>query len=135
MPLVSGFAKQLGTPILEKAKSIAEVQWMETKVLAKAGHPFVSKRFKAVAEIVLKDLEVKVAESMTKRGGGVDYIRAIHSYLIPFFGSYNINKINQAVFTAFCEWRREKVGRELSHSAQANHNAALRIKWQFTKYV
>lgn len=123
--------KATGLVDLNQAKTKAEELWLEARILARAGHPVVSKKFKAVAEIVLRDLEVKVAESMTKRGSGTDYIRAINSYLIPFFGGYNIDRINQAVFTAFCEWRRQKVGRELSHSAHANHNAALNLIFDY----
>lgn len=120
-----------GTADIAKAKALAEELWFEAKVLAKAGHPVVSKKFKAVAEVVLRDLEMKVAEDKTKRGSNNDYIGAINGYLIPFFGGYNVDRINQAVFTEFCEWRREKVGRELSHSAQANHNAALNLVFDY----
>jgi integrase len=123
--------KATGTPNLEKAKAFAEEQWFEAKVLARAGHPVVSKKFKSVADVVLRDLEIKVAEDKTKRGSNNDYISAINGYLIPFFGGYNVDRINQAVFTEFCEWRRQKVGRELSHSAQANHNAALSLVFDY----
>jgi hypothetical protein len=90
--------KATGTADLAKARALAEEQWFEAKVLAKAGHPVVSKKFKAVAEVVLRDLEMKVAEDKTKRGSNNDYISAINGYLIPFFGGYNVDRINQAVF-------------------------------------
>jgi integrase len=123
--------KATGTADLDKAKALAEEQWFEAKVLAKAGHPVVSKKFKAVAEVVQRDLEIKVSADKTKRGSSNDYINSIKTYLIPFFGGYNVDRINQAVFTEFCEWRRQKVGRELSHSAQANHNAALNLVFDY----
>ncbi len=123
--------KATGTADLDKAKALAEEQWFEAKVLAKAGHPVVSKKFKAVAEVVQRDLEIKVAADKTKRGSNNDYINSIKTYLIPFFGGYNVDRINQTVFTEFCEWRRVKVGRELSHSAQANHNAALNLVFDY----
>ena len=123
--------KATGTTDLDKAKALAEEQWFEAKVLAKAGHPVVSKKFKAVAEVVQRDLEIKVSADKTKRGSSNDYINSIKTYLIPFFGGYNVDRINQAVFTEFCEWRRQKVGRELSHSAQANHNAALNLVFDY----
>ena len=112
---------------LAQAKSVAEELWLEAKILAKNGQAVVSKRFKAVADILLSDLEIKVQADRTRRGSNNDYINAIKKYLIPFFGNYNVNTITQEVFTKFCEWRREQVGRELSHSAQANHNAALNL--------
>lgn len=123
--------KATGTPHVHEAREIAEEFWMEAKVLAKGGHPVVSRKFKAVAEVVLRDLEVKVAADKTKRGSNNDYISALRGYLIPFFGPYNIDRIRQEVFTDFCEWRRQKVGRELSKSAQANHNAALSLVFDY----
>jgi hypothetical protein len=59
---------------------LAEEQWFEAKVLAKAGHPVVSKKFKAVAEVVQRDLEIKVAADKTKRGSNNDYINSIKTY-------------------------------------------------------
>jgi integrase len=119
--------KATGESDVEKATEKAEEFWSEAKVLAKKGYPVVSKKFKAVAEVVLKNLEIKVAADKTKRGSNNDYISALNNYLIPFFGSYNIDCITQRVFADFCEWRRLLVGRELSHSAQLNHNAAMSL--------
>ncbi len=112
---------------LAEARAIAEELWVEARVLAKNGQSVISKRFKAVAELVQADLQAKVGADKTRRGSNNDYLSALRVYLIPYFGSYNINGITQEVFNGFCEWRREKVGRELSHSAQANHNAALNL--------
>jgi integrase len=112
---------------IAQARNVAEELWLEAKILTKNGQAVVSKRFKAVADIVLTDLEIKIQADRTRRGSNNDYINAIKKYLIPFFGNYNVNTITQEVFTKFCEWRREQVGRELSHSAQANHNAALNL--------
>ncbi len=119
--------KATGESDVEKATEKAEEFWSEAKVLAKKGYPVVSKKFKAVAEVVLKNLEIKVAADKTKRGSNNDYISALNNYLIPFFGPYNIDCITQKVFADFCEWRRLLVGRELSHSAQLNHNAAMSL--------
>lgn len=114
-----------------KATRAAEKMWMRAHILSEAGHPVISKKFKAVAEVLLRDLEIKIATDKTKRGSNNDYVNALNAYLIPFFGAKNIDRINQEVFTEFCEWRRQKVGRELSHSAQANHNAALSLVFDY----
>ena len=119
--------KATGTADEGKARSIAEEQWMEARILARSGHPVISKKFKAVAEIVQRDLEIKVAADKTKRGSNNDYLATIKGYLIPFFGNYNVDRITAEVFNDFCEWRRQKVGKELSQSAQSNHNAALNL--------
>ena len=57
---------------IQKAKTIAEDFWMEARVLIRAGHPVVTKKFKAVAEVVLRDLEEKIALDKTKRGSNND---------------------------------------------------------------
>lgn len=123
--------KATGTEDLDEARAYAEEQWMEAKVLARAGHPVISKKFKSVAETVLKDLEIQVASDGTKRGSKNDYIAAIRNYHIPYFGNYNIDRINAEVFGNFLEQRRILLGRELSQSAQANHNAALNLVFDY----
>jgi integrase len=40
---------------------------------------------------------------------------------------YNVDGIKPSVISEFHVWRRDKVGRELSGSAQNNHNAALNL--------
>jgi tetratricopeptide (TPR) repeat protein len=112
------------TSNLAEAKIIAEDVFHEARVLEKRGLSVVSKKFKAVAQVVCDNLKEQVKAGTGKKSYA-DYYRAIDTYLIPFFGAYNINRVSQEVFSQFCVWRREKVGRELSHSAQANHNAAL----------
>ena len=119
--------KATGTADLDRARLIAEEQWMEARILARSGHPVVSKKFKAVAETVQKDLEAKIAADGTKRGSNNDYVATIKNYLIPYFGNYNVDRVTTEVFNDFCEWRRQKVGKELSQSAQSNHNAALNL--------
>lgn len=116
-----------GTSNIEEATEIAEEKWHEAKALVKNGAFVVSKRFKAVAEMVLRELQVKVDSDNTKRGSNNDYISAINTYLIPFYGNYNVDRINQSVVNDFHIWRKDKVGRELSQSAQANHNAAMNL--------
>jgi integrase len=54
-------------------------------------------------------------------------VSAINLYLVPFYGNYNIDGVKPAVISEFHSWRRNKVGRELSGSAQNNHNAALNL--------
>ena len=119
--------KSTKTEDVEEARAIAEELWMEAKYLAKNGQAVLSKKFKAVAETVALDLQRKIAEGGTKRGSNNDYLSAIKVYLIPFFGAYNIDRIKQSHINEFHQWRKVKVGRELSKSAQANHNAAMNL--------
>jgi len=55
--------------------------------------PIVSKRFSAVAKLAIKTLQ----DLLDNNVGKVvykDYIRAIHNYINPFFGAYNIDSID-----------------------------------------
>lgn len=119
--------KSTKTASLDAAREFAEEQWMEAKILAKNGSPVLSKKFKAVAQMVLLDLERKIVESGTKRGSNNDYVSAIRTYLVPFFGAYNVDRLSQLHVNEFHAWRKDKLGRELSKSAQANHNAAMNL--------
>lgn len=119
--------KSTGTDDVKTARAFAEKEWMRATILAEEGVPVLSKRFKAVADVVLNDLERKVAIDKTKRGSNNDYISALRLYIIPYFGAYNVDRITQDVVDGFYAWRAEKIGRELSASAQANHNAAMNL--------
>ena len=44
-----------------------------------------------------------------------------------FYGKFNVDCITPALISEFHRWRRDKVGRELSGSAQNNHNAAFNL--------
>ena len=123
--------KTTGTDDAEEAKEIAYDLWRDAKALAKKGFPVISKKFKAVAEVVLRSLHDKVALDKAKRGSNHDYISAINVHLIPFFGNYNIDSIDQQVFTQFCAKRRQLAGKELAYSTQANHNAALNLVFDY----
>ena len=119
--------KSTKTNSLTEAQLAAEEFWMEAKYLAKNGQAVLSKKFRAVAEMVQRDLQRKIIEDGTKRGSNNDYLSAIKTYLIPFFGNLNVDRIKQQQINEFHTWRKEKVGRELSKSAQANHNAAMNL--------
>ena len=116
--------KALTTEDLQEAQIKAERMWMKATFDHEDGRPIVSRKFKAVAKVVMQAMEDDL-----KEGAGQisfkDYIPAIRNYLIPFFGAYNVDCISQKVINQFHVWRTEMVGRELSASAQSNHNAAL----------
>ena len=80
-----------------------------------------------MADIVLCELHAKVENDKTRHGSNNDYISALNTYLIPFYGNYNVDSVTQPVVNEFNALRAKKVGRELSQSAQANHNAAMNL--------
>nr|WP_315261739.1 tyrosine-type recombinase/integrase [uncultured Limnohabitans sp.] len=120
------FRRSVSTTDLDTAIKLAERMWMKATFDHEEGRPIISKKFKPAAEIVLHRMEAEV-KAETAKPSTRDYISAIKLYLIPFYGNYNIDGIKPAVISEFHTWRREKVGRELSGSAQNNHNAAFNL--------
>ena len=122
--------KSAGTDDLEEAKRIAEDTFHEARVLDRRGLAVISKKFKSVAEVVSRRFKEDVRAGAGKKIYA-DYYRAIDSYLIPFFGNYNIDRITPAVVSDFHRWRKEKVGYELKASTQNNHNSAMNAVFDY----
>ena len=120
------FRRSTDTTDIKEATKIAERIWMKATFDHEEGRPITSKKFKNVAEIVLRRLLDEIAAG-TAKPSAKDYVSAINLYLVPFYGLYNIDGVKPAVISEFHTWRRNKVGRELSGSAQNNHNAALNL--------
>jgi hypothetical protein len=116
--------KSTGTENLDEAKQLAEDWAADLRADERRGYPLISKKFKAVADIVSKQLKEQIANGTGKKIFA-DYHRAIDQYLIPFFGNHNIDRITPALITEFHQWRKEKVGRQLKQSTQHTHNLAL----------
>ena len=124
--LKTWFRRSTDTANVKEASKIAERMWMKATFDLEEGRPVISKKFKPVAEIVLRRMEAEISAG-TAKPSFRDYVSAIKLYLIPFYGAYNVDGIKPSVISDFHVWRREKVGRELSGSAQNNHNAALNL--------
>ena len=124
------YRKSSGTSVLCDAKQIAEDLFHEARVLEKRGLAVVSKKFKAIAEVVSSNFKAEVKAGTGKKSYA-DYYRAIDSYLIPFFGKHNIDNITPSLISEFHRWRTEHVGYELKSSTQNNHNAALNAVFDY----
>ena len=122
--LKTWFRRSTDTANVKEAAKIAERMWMKATFDLEEGRPVISRKFKPVAEVVLHRLGAEIAAG-TAKPSARDYVSAIKLYLIPFYGAYNVDGIKPSVISEFHVWRRDKVGRELSGSAQNNHNAAL----------
>ena len=120
------FRRSTDSSNVREAARIAERMWMKATFDHEEGRPVISKKFRPVAEVVLHRLQAEIAAE-TAKPSARDYVSAIKLYLIPFYGAYNVDGIKPSVISEFHVWRREKVGRELSGSAQNNHNAALNL--------
>ena len=124
--LKTWFRRSTDTANVKEAAKIAERMWMKATFDHEEGRPVISRKFKPVAEVVLHRLEAEIAAG-TAKPSARDYVSAIKLYLIPFYGLYNVDGIKPSVISQFHVWRHAKVGRELSGSAQNNHNAALNL--------
>jgi len=120
------FRKSVQTTDVDKAIQLAERMWMKATFDHEEGRPVISKKFKPVAEVVLRRLNEEI-QAGTARPIAKDYVSAINLYLMPFYGNYNVDSIKPATVSEFHTWRKAKVGRELSGSAQNNHNAAFNL--------
>lgn len=120
------FRRSTDTADIAEATHIAERMWMKATFDQEEGRPVISKKFKPIAEIVQRRLEDQISAG-TAKPSARDYVSAIKLYLVPFYGNYNIDGIKPSVIAEFHTWRHQKVGRELSGSAQNNHNAALNL--------
>ena len=120
------FRRSTDSSNVREAARIAERMWMKATFDHEEGRPVISKKFRPVAEVVLHRLQAEIAAE-TAKPSARDYVSAIKLYLIPFYGAYNVDGIKPSVISEFHVWRRDKVGRELSGSAQNNHNAALNL--------
>ncbi|MBD3756267.1 MAG: tyrosine-type recombinase/integrase, partial [Gammaproteobacteria bacterium] len=96
----------------------------DTQARVKNHLPASTRKFKHVAEFAIKRMQDELAE-----GGGKqaykDYVSALRRWLIPYFGTTDIAKIDLAALTAFDAWRTEKNKKPFSQSGINNHNAAL----------
>jgi len=118
--------KGTGTPDLELAKQFAMREQMRAELLIEQGRPITSKKFKQVAGAVVKRLEERIAGG-TNKPVDKDYLSALNRWLIPYYKDINVDCITQDHINGFHEDRTEKAGRELSSSAQNNHNSAFNL--------
>lgn len=109
---------------IAEAKAAAKDLYMEYKFKAKHDLPIVTKRFDAVANLVVADLRKQLDAGVGKKVFK-DYITAIETYLIPFFGAKHVNNISFVELKEFAVWRATKMKREPKASTITTHNTAL----------
>ena len=86
--------------------------------------PVVTRKFKSIALRALQRLE----EAATNPSGlrkYKAYQAVISIYLIPFFGKYNIDTLDEQLLAEFDGWRSDRMGRRPGKSTLQAHNAAL----------
>ena len=116
--------KSTKTDDLDAATERALELYYETQARIKNKLPAQTRKFKHVAEHAIKRMQDELDE-----GGGrqayKDYVSALRIWLIPYFATTDVAKIDLASLTAFDAWRTEKYKKPFSQSGINNHNAAL----------
>ena len=116
--------KSTKTDDVEEAKERAIELYYETQARIKNQLPAQTRKFKHVAEYAIARMQREL-----DAGGGKqaykDYFSALRIWLIPYFGSTDVAKIDLAALTAFDAWRTEQNNKPFSQSGINNHNAAL----------
>jgi len=116
--------KSTKTDDLAEAKERALALYYETEARIKNKLPAQTRKFKHVADHAIKRMQQEL-----NAGGGKqaykDYISALRRWLIPYFGTTDIVKIDLAGLQAFDAWRTERNKKPFSQSGINNHNAAL----------
>ena len=113
-----------GSQSLDQAKDIAFELAIDAWFKERNNLPVLNKNFKYVANLVIQELEQLLASSNGKVTYQ-DYIWALQKYMIPFFGKYTFDAINQDLLKQFDDWRSIKMGRRPSGSHLNTHNASL----------
>lgn len=111
---------------LQEASNRAITLYYLTQAKAELNLPQTTRRFKSVAELVIRNIEQAKKANRAKKVYD-DYTRVINNYLIPYFGKYSIDKIDATRMNAYEIWRGEKMGKtQLAKSTLNTHNSALK---------
>lgn len=109
---------------IDYASKVATEAYDRARFLVEEDVVITSKKFSAVANAVVKQLQAELDD-----GGGKSvyytYITVINKYLIPFFKNYNVNGINYEALTEFDKWREKEMGKKPRASTITNHNTSL----------
>jgi integrase len=124
LPNKKRLVKSTNTADLKEAKEVALRLYYETEARIKNKLPATTRKFKDVAEHALRRMNDELAQGVGKQAYK-DYIQATRRWLIPFFGSTDISKIDLLALKNFDAWRTQKMNKTPAQSTINNHNAAL----------
>lgn len=111
------------TTDLEVARQAALEHLMEQSFRERNGLVADARKFKAVAESCIKELEAEAGAD--RRTSAQTYIDALRRYHVPYLGAHGIDRIDRKVLVSFDDWRIGEMGRKPKKSTLQNHNAAL----------
>ncbi|TDF34766.1 site-specific integrase [Alteromonadaceae bacterium M269] len=136
------FCKSTKKKDKDEAIAMAHRIFLDHEVRLETNTLIQSKRFRDVAEKVIKKLQQEYEFGGNKRSCK-DYIQALNNYHIPFFDRTYITSVDQESITRLSEWREQKLGRKPASSTLLTHNAALQLvfkeaieqKWMIASQV
>jgi integrase len=111
---------------LKKAKQAAHNILVRAQVRKEDNSPIVSKRFRDVANIVIRAMEKRIEAGHTVKSYQ-QYKRITNDYLIPYFGKMHINNITPQTMEDYSEWRAKKMGKVPMYSTVRKHNVVMNM--------
>jgi len=111
---------------LTKATAKAHDLLVEANTLKKLNVAPITRRFKDIANAVVKKLKAEIA---SRNGKAIykDYITAIEKYFIPALGKYAVNNIDYKALEVLNNARIKKMQKQPTRSTLLNHNAAMKM--------
>ena len=116
--------KTTKTEDIEIAKEVALRLYYEVDARIQNKLPATTRKFANVAKHAIARMETEIREGVGKQAYR-DYVQALNKWLIPYFGTTDIAKLDLAAVTAFDAWRTAQSGKVPVQSTIKNHNSAL----------
>ena len=124
LPTGKRLVKSTKTLDLETAREAALRFYYETDARIQNKLPATTRKFSDVAKHAITRMETEIREGVGKQAYR-DYVQAFNKWLIPYFGTTDIAKLDLAAVTAFDAWRKAQSGKVPAQSTINNHNSAL----------
>jgi hypothetical protein len=124
LPTGKRLVKSTKTLDLETAREAALRLYYETDARIQNKLPATTRKFADVAKYAVARMQSELREGVGKQACR-DYVQALNKWLIPYFGTTDIAKLDLAAVTAFDAWRTAQSGKVPVQSTIKNHNSAL----------
>ena len=124
LPNGKRLVKTTKTEDVESAKEVALRLYYEVDARIQNKLPATTRKFGDVAKHAIARMETEIREGVGKQAYR-DYTQALNKWLIPYFGTTDIAKLDLAAVTAFDAWRTAQNGKVPAQSTINNHNSAL----------
>jgi len=124
LPSGKRLIKSTKTLDLETAREAALRLYYEVDARIQNKLPATTRKFRDVAKHAINRMETEIREGVGKQAYR-DYTQALNKWLIPYFGTTDIAKLDLAAVTRFDAWRTAQNGKVPAQSTINNHNSAL----------